>query len=79
MEAFGVPEPGVFAEAFRIEANSSRSLDDLRAEAASRWASRGFETRVATVNGVELFVAQAGEGDLLFLLHGYPQSGEVWR
>jgi pimeloyl-ACP methyl ester carboxylesterase/heme-degrading monooxygenase HmoA len=79
MEAFGVPEPGLFVEAFRIEPDSNSSLDALRSQAARRWASRGFETRIAGVNGVELFVAQAGEGDLLFLLHGYPQSGEVWR
>lgn len=79
MEAFGVPEPGVFAEVFRIEPDPDSSLDALRSESAKRWGASGFETRVATVNGVDLFIAQAGKGDLLFLLHGYPQSGEVWR
>lgn len=79
MEAFGVPEPGIFTEAFRVESALHPSLDDLRAEAQSRWKSREFKTRVATVNGVSLHVAEAGEGDLVFLLHGYPQSGEVWR
>jgi pimeloyl-ACP methyl ester carboxylesterase len=31
------------------------------------------------VNGVRLHVAEAGEGDPVLLLHGYPQSGEAWR
>ena len=79
MEAFGAPEPGVFAEAFRIEPDANGSLEALRAAAGGRWAARGCESRVASVNGVRLYVAQAGQGDLVFLLHGYPQSGEVWR
>lgn len=79
MEIFGAPEPGIFAEAFRIEPDSTIYLDTLRAETRSRWASSGFETRIVPVNGVSLHVAQAGEGDLVVLLHGYPQTGEVWR
>jgi len=30
-------------------------------------------------NGVSLFVAEGGAGQPVVLLHGYPQSGEVWR
>ena len=79
MEVFGIPEPGIFTESFRVEPDLDISLEDLRAEARQRWSSIGFRTRVATVNGVDLHVAQAGDGDLVFLLHGYPQSGEAWR
>src|SRR5437764_15226896 len=34
MEAFGVPEPGIFAKAFHIEPDSNSSLDALRSESA---------------------------------------------
>ena len=44
-----------------------------------RWAALGFTTRTIPVNGVRLHVAEAGEGDPVLLLHGYPQSGEAWR
>jgi pimeloyl-ACP methyl ester carboxylesterase len=47
--------------------------------AARRWSSLGFTTRMVRVNGVMLFVAEAGHGDPVLLLHGYPQSGEAWR
>jgi enoyl-CoA hydratase len=54
----------------------SESLSD---EVAKRWAALGFTTRNVSVNGVVLHVAEAGRGPLLILLHGYPQSGEIWR
>lgn len=44
-----------------------------------RWTALGFTTRTIPVNGVRLHVAEAGEGDPVLLLHGYPQSGEAWR
>jgi len=79
MEAFGVPEPGIFTEVLKVEPGSDNSIEFLRADAQRRWASCGFKTQVATVNGVNLYIARAGGGDLVFLLHGYPQSGEIWR
>jgi pimeloyl-ACP methyl ester carboxylesterase len=51
----------------------------LLAEAKGRWATLGFATRMVQVNGVTLHVAEAGRGDPVLLLHGYPQSGEAWR
>jgi pimeloyl-ACP methyl ester carboxylesterase len=48
-------------------------------EAEQRWAKLHFTTRFVRVNGVSLHVVEAGQGDPVFLLHGYPQSGEVWR
>jgi pimeloyl-ACP methyl ester carboxylesterase len=51
----------------------------LAREAEQRWATHGFTTRFIRVNGVSLHVAEGGQGDPVFLLHGYPQSGEVWR
>jgi pimeloyl-ACP methyl ester carboxylesterase/heme-degrading monooxygenase HmoA len=53
--------------------------DALRNQCKQRWAARGFTTRMVSVNGVMLHVAEAGQGNAVLLLHGYPQSGEAWR
>ncbi len=45
----------------------------------ARWATLGFKTRMVRVNGITLHVAEAGHGDPVLLLHGYPESGEAWR
>lgn len=55
------------------------TIDELRGACRKRWNASGFTTRVVAVNGVELHVAEAGSGKPLVLLHGYPQSGEIWR
>ena len=47
--------------------------------AKQRWLKAGFTTRMVRVNGISLHVAEAGQGDPVLLLHGYPQSGEAWR
>ena len=39
----------------------------------------GVQTRHVSLPGVELFLREAGEGDPVVLLHGWPQHGEVWR
>lgn len=52
---------------------------DLREQASGRWNGLGFETRMIALGDVELFVATAGSGPPMLLLHGYPQSGEIWR
>jgi pimeloyl-ACP methyl ester carboxylesterase len=68
------------ADAFAQSQPSSAMPDvALLAKAKQRWATRGFETRMVAVHGVTLHVAEAGHGDAVLLLHGYPQSGEVWR
>ena len=36
------------------------------------------QRRIAT-NGVELNIAEAGEGPLVLLLHGFPESWYSWR
>jgi pimeloyl-ACP methyl ester carboxylesterase/heme-degrading monooxygenase HmoA len=51
----------------------------LVTQARQRWAKRDFHTRFVRVNEVSLHVAESGQGDSVFLLHGYPQSGEIWR
>ncbi len=51
----------------------------LLSQCKKRWAARGFTTRIVRVNNVALHVAEAGHGDPVLLLHGYPQSGEAWR
>lgn len=55
------------------------SLSALREAAGKRWAALGFETRHFSVGGTTLYVALAGKGPPVVLLHGYPQSGEIWR
>lgn len=39
----------------------------------------GFTARFVRANGVRLHAWTAGEGPALVLLHGYPQSGIMWR
>jgi pimeloyl-ACP methyl ester carboxylesterase/heme-degrading monooxygenase HmoA len=65
----------------RQATESGPALEDdaLRNQCKQRWAARGFTTRMVRVNGVMLHVAEAGQGDAVLLLHGYPQSGEAWR
>jgi pimeloyl-ACP methyl ester carboxylesterase len=57
----------------------SPSLSALREAAGNRWAASGFATRRVAVGGTTLYVALAGKGRPVVLLHGYPQSGEIWR
>ena len=38
----------------------------------------GFETRLVTGEGAEIFVRTRGTGAPLLLLHGYPQTGAMW-
>jgi pimeloyl-ACP methyl ester carboxylesterase len=38
-----------------------------------------FDERTVVVNGVRFFVREAGIGDPIVLLHGFPQTGECWR
>jgi alpha-beta hydrolase superfamily lysophospholipase len=63
------------------QSRPSSALPDARllTETQDRWATRGFKTHMVWVHGVTLHVAEAGHGDAVLLLHGYPQSGEVWR
>jgi pimeloyl-ACP methyl ester carboxylesterase len=60
---------------------ASTALPDgaLVSEVKVRWAKLGFETRLVRVHGVTLHVAEGGRGAPVLLLHGYPQSREVWR
>ncbi|GAA4609123.1 alpha/beta hydrolase [Actinoallomurus liliacearum] len=34
---------------------------------------------IATVNGIRMYYRQVGDGPLLVLLHGWPQTGHCWR
>jgi len=54
-------------------------LDRLRQEASARWARQGFQARSLKVGSCDVHVAVAGQGSPVLLLHGYPQSGEIWR
>lgn len=38
-----------------------------------------METGVAQVNGIRMFYRRAGQGPLIVLLHGWPQTGHCWR
>ncbi len=43
------------------------------------WQGVAFRSSDAVVNGVKIHYLVAGEGEPVVLLHGYPQSGYVWR
>jgi pimeloyl-ACP methyl ester carboxylesterase/heme-degrading monooxygenase HmoA len=67
--------------AVRQTTKSEPALVDetLRSQCKQRWLARGFTTRTVRVNGVTLHLSEAGHGDPVLMLHGYPQSGEAWR
>ena len=80
LEKFGKAEPGLFSESFRIEPGLSETASEGLFESVSaRWAELGLKPRMIGVNGVDLHVVSGGTGSPLVLLHGYPQSGEIWR
>jgi pimeloyl-ACP methyl ester carboxylesterase len=60
-------------------AYEEKTYEAMSIENSARWAKLGFETRMVKVNGVNIHMAIAGKGEPLVLLHGYPQSGEIWR
>jgi pimeloyl-ACP methyl ester carboxylesterase/heme-degrading monooxygenase HmoA len=85
---FGEPTPNTYwvdsvnlpMAAAPADESSLKAADAaLRSQCEQRWAARGFTTRIVQVNGVTLHVAEAGHGDPVLMLHGYPQSGEIWR
>jgi pimeloyl-ACP methyl ester carboxylesterase len=59
--------------------SSNGRTQDLRREAGRRWRELGFEAGLVSPGDTELYVATGGQGKPLLLLHGYPQSGEIWR
>ena len=81
LETFAKPAPGLFAECFRFtgESGQARPLEALLRDAAARWKSVGFETKQIPAGQISIHVASAGKGLPVLLLHGYPQSGEIWR
>ncbi|SPU51581.1 Soluble epoxide hydrolase [Bordetella trematum] len=38
-----------------------------------------FETRYVNVNGVRIHVTAAGQGPLVLLCHGFPETAHAWR
>lgn len=81
LETFAKPAPGLFAECFRFTGESTQSdpLEALLRDAATRWKRVGFETKRIRAGQIDIQVASAGNGLPVILLHGYPQSGEIWR
>ncbi|MBV9082866.1 MAG: hypothetical protein JOZ62_09335, partial [Acidobacteriaceae bacterium] len=81
LEKFAKPAPGLFKECFRLEGtlNGGSRLDGLLKDAGNRWKALGFETSRIRVGNINLHIARAGKGRPVILLHGYPQSGEIWR
>lgn len=66
--------------ATRTTKSGAAPVDEtLRNQCKQRWLARGFTTRTVRVNGATLHVSEAGHGDPVLMLHGYPQSGEAWR
>jgi pimeloyl-ACP methyl ester carboxylesterase len=81
LETFAKPAPGLFAECFRFtrEGDQARPLETLFRNAANRWKEVGLETKRIRAGQISVQVASAGKGLPVILLHGYPQSGEIWR
>jgi pimeloyl-ACP methyl ester carboxylesterase len=81
LEKFAKPAPGLFTECFRFEGkpNEESHLDQLLKNAGDRWKALGFETSRIRIGKISIHVARAGNGRPVILLHGYPQSGEIWR
>ncbi len=81
LEKFAKPAPGLFTECFRLEGkpNDASYLGALLKNVGNRWKALGFETSRVRIGKISIHVARAGQGRPLILLHGYPQSGEVWR
>ncbi len=75
VDSVNLPLPTIQAKASRRKPDD----DALISQCRQRWADLGFTTRTTQLKGVALHVAEAGEGDPVLMLHGYPQSGEVWR
>lgn len=81
LETFAKPTPGLFAECLRFTGQGDRAarLEPLLRDAAARWKAVGFETKRIRAGQISIHVASAGKGLPVILLHGYPQSGEIWR
>jgi pimeloyl-ACP methyl ester carboxylesterase len=81
LETFAKPAPGLFTECFRLEGkpNDASRIDALLKNTGNRWKALGFETSRIRIGKISIHVARAGKGHPLILLHGYPQSGEIWR
>ena len=76
LSAHGTPDGTVYqlADSFLPERDAV-----LHEEASKRWAALGFDSSTIHVNGVDLSVVMGGSGNPIVLVHGYPQSGEIWR
>jgi pimeloyl-ACP methyl ester carboxylesterase len=81
LETLAQPVPGLFVECFRLagKRDSASYLETLVKGAAGRWKALGFEVSRIRIGQTAVHLATAGEGPPVILLHGYPQSGEVWR
>jgi pimeloyl-ACP methyl ester carboxylesterase/heme-degrading monooxygenase HmoA len=76
MRVHGAPDGAIYKVADLFLANQTAGLIE---RARGRWRALGFETSMISVNSEDLHVALAGSGTPVVLLHGYPQSGEIWR
>lgn len=43
------------------------------------WGDTKFDRQFVSVNGIRIHVLTAGKGEPVLLLHGYPDSGHMWR
>ncbi|WP_260739555.1 alpha/beta fold hydrolase [Tunturiibacter lichenicola] len=75
---FGVPEPGLFTEVFRVPTtNAHRTSKEGRSLGGDL--PPGVEENVAEVHGQKIHYLRAGAGPALVLVHGYPESSLTWR
>lgn len=62
-----------------VNDNASTGVEELFVQTRQRWHAAGFDTRSVEISGADIHVAEGGFGPPIALLHGYPQSGEIWR
>ncbi|HKD25253.1 MAG TPA: alpha/beta hydrolase [Xanthobacteraceae bacterium] len=55
------------------------AVDTIRGDQAHRQASSAVAHRVVEANGIHIHLAEQGEGPLVVLCHGFPESWYSWR
>jgi heme-degrading monooxygenase HmoA len=75
---FGVPEPCLFKEVFRVSPATDHRASDVEVYSTDDLPA-GVEAHVAEVRRQRIHYLRAGSGSALVLVHGYPESSLTWR
>jgi pimeloyl-ACP methyl ester carboxylesterase len=75
--AWGLASQPSYAQTAPATAMTASAAQSTQADVT--WGDVRFKKQFVTVNGARLNVLTAGQGEAVVLLHGYPQSGHIWR